>query len=327
MRAWLLDRMEGIAALRLGEVPDPAPADGEVIVDVMLAALNPADRYLSEGQYPARPTLPHILGRDGIGTVTAVGAGVKDLKVNDQRIFLRGDAGVTRPGTFAQRVAVPQEWLVTAPSSWTDEQAAGATLVYITAYQALTQWGDLPPASVVLVSGASGGVGVATTQLASAMGHTVVGLSRSATKSETLKKLGATVTLDPGAPDWPTQLKKELAGRKVDLAVDNIGGQGFAQIIETMGNQGRVSVVGQLAGPVPRFNTASLFFRRLRIGGVAIASYSNAESRAAWEKTVRLLATTDAKPVVDHVFEFDQLPAAFERLAHGPMGKVLLKVK
>jgi NADPH2:quinone reductase len=326
MRAWLLDRMEGLAALRIGEAADPVPAAGEVVVDVELAALNPADRYLAEGQYPGKPKMPHILGRDGIGTVTAVGAGVTNVCVGDRRIFLRGDAGVNRPGTFAQRVAVPVEWLVDVPTGWSDEQAAGAALVYVTAYQALTQWGELPP-SVVLVSGASCGVGVATTQLASAMGHTVVALSRSAAKSEKLKNLGATITLDPNEPDWPAKLKKQLDKRRVDLAVDNIGGPAFTQIIETLGNNGRVSVVGRLAGVVPEFNTASLIFRRVRIGGVAIATYTNAENRAAWGEIVKVLAAANARPVVDRIFEFQELPAAFARLSEGPMGKVLLKVK
>src|SRR5665213_3368177 len=151
MRAWLLDRMEGLTALRLGEAADPIPEAGEVVVEVELAALNPADRYLAEGQYPAKPKMPHILGRDGIGTVTAVGPGVTNLQVGNRRIFLRGDAGVSRPGTFAQRVAVPEEWLVEVPAGWSDQQAAGATLVYVTAYQALMQWGALPTASVVVV--------------------------------------------------------------------------------------------------------------------------------------------------------------------------------
>jgi NADPH2:quinone reductase len=326
MRAWLLDRMEGLSALRLGETADPIPAAGEVVVDIELAALNPADRYLAEAQYPGKPKMPHILGRDGIGTVTAIGPGVTNLRGGDRRIFLRGETGVTRAGTFAQRVAVLADWLVDVPNGWDDTEAAGAALVYLTAYQALTQWGELPP-SVVLVSGASGGVGVATTQLASAVGHTVVALSRSEQKSAHLRQLGATITLDPNTPDWPAQLKKQLAGRRVDLAVDNIGGPTFTQIVETLGNHGRVSAVGRLAGPVPEFNTASLFFRRLKIGGVAVGSYTNTESRAAWANIVKILAAANAKPVVDRIFDFEQLPAAFERLSQGPMGKVILRVK
>jgi len=119
-------------------------------------------------------------------------------------------------------------------------------------------------------------------------------------------------------------LKERLAGRRVDLAIDNIGGPLFNQVIETMGNNGRISVVGRLAGPVPDFNTASLFFRRLRIGGVAVGTYTNSEARAAWGDVVKLLARGGKKPVVDRVFGFGELVEAFERLREGPMGKVLI---
>jgi NADPH2:quinone reductase len=325
MRAWLLDSYDGLSALRLADIPDPKPAAGEVVIEVEYAALNPADRYLSEGLYPARPPLPHILGRDAIGTVVEIGGGVQDLRAGDRRIILRSDVGVSRAGTFAQRVAVPVQSLIHIPEGWNDQQAAGATLVYLTAYQALTQWGEMP-ASVVLITGASGGVGVATIQLARAMGHTVVALSRSPQKRKQLRELGATLTLDPQDSQWPAQLKQQLGERRVDLVVDNIGGPLLPQVIETLGNHGKVSVVGRLAGPVPEFNTASLFFRRLKIGGVAVGAYSNAESRAAWLAVVSLLRGINARPLVDRVFQLEQLPAAFARLAEGPMGKVLIGV-
>jgi NADPH2:quinone reductase len=326
MRAWLLDRFDGLSALRLADVPDPKAAAGEVVMEIEYAALNPADRYLSEGQYPARPPLPHILGRDAIGTIVEVGGGVQDLRIGDRRIILRGDVGVSRAGTFAQRVAVPVQSLVHVPEGWNDQEAAGATLVYLTAYQALTQWGEMP-ASVVLITGASGGVGVATTQLARAMGHTIAALSRSEEKQQRLRDLGATITLDPHDPQWPGLLKQQLGERRVDLAVDNIAGPLFSQVIDTLGSNGKVSVVGRLAGPVPQFNTASLFFRRIKIGGVAVGAYSNAESRAAWLAVVALMRGVREKPLVDRVFPFDNLPAAFARLAEGPMGKVLIAVK
>jgi len=248
---------------------------------------------------------------------------------------------------------VPLQNLVEVPPGWTDEEAAGATLVYITAYQALTMWGcseGQSPKSkvqgpkskasgagvgngqpeVVLVTGASGGVGVASIQLASAMGHTVLALSRSAEKQKRLVQLGAAAAFDPQKPAWRKEVKDWLAANRRDeprvtLAIDNIGGHLFPQLIETLGDLGRVSVVGRLAGPVPNFNTASLLFRRIRIGGVAIGAYSPQESRSAWQEVMRLLSRSGARPIVDSVFPFDQLPQAFERLANGPMGKVLLK--
>ncbi len=190
MKAWLLQSLGGLEALQLAEVSDPVPMAGEVVLDVHYAALNPADRYLSEGQYPARPSIPHILGRDGYGTVVALGPGVNDVKIGARRTILRGEAGVSRAGTFAQKVAVPIESLVEAPDGWSEPEAASAALVYVTAFQALTQWGELHP-SVVLVTGASGGVGAASLQLGHALGHTMVALSRGSSKHDKLKAAGA----------------------------------------------------------------------------------------------------------------------------------------
>ncbi len=326
MKAWLLDELSGLGRLRLSDAADPIPAAGEVVLQVHYAALNPADRYLAEGQYPARPALPHVLGRDGFGTVIAVGPGVRDVRVGDRKTVLRGEVGVSRWGTLAEKVAVPAESLVEAPADWTEQQAASAALVYITAHQALTQWGELSPC-VVLVSGASGGVGVASLQLGSAAGHTMIALSRGTSKREQLKSLGAAAVFDPTESGWRKQLKEFLQGRRVDLAIDNIGGALFSEMVETLGEWGKISVVGRLAGPVPQFNTASLLFRRLRIGGVAVGTYTNAESRAAWQSIVTALQRVKARPVIDRVFPLAELPAAFARLAEGPMGKVVVEVR
>jgi NADPH2:quinone reductase len=188
-------------------------------------------------------------------------------------------------------------------------------------------WGPLPPSAVVLVTGASGGVGVAAVQLAAAMGYKVVALSRSPEKCRRLEQIGASVTFNPEDPKWSLTLKTTLEPRRVDLAIDNIGGKLLPQVITTLGELGRVSLVGRLAGPVPSFNTATLFFRRIRLGGMAVSACTNAESRAAWQEILNLLARTGARPQVDKIFPLDQLPQAFARLAQGPMGKVLLAVR
>jgi len=325
MKAWLLDEMRGLDAMRLADTPDPQPSPDEAVLQVYYAALNPADRYLSEGLYPAKPAMPHILGRDGVGTVIATGPAATGLRVGDKRLVLRGETGVNRRGTFAQLVAVSADSLAPVPSGWSDQQAACGSLVYLTAHQALTMWGPLEGA-VVLISGASGGVGVAAIQLALALGHRPIALSRSARKRDQLLKLGAVAAFDPADRNWRSDLKDLLAPRRVDLAIDNIGGTLFPELIDTLGEHGKVSIVGRLAGPVPEFNTSSLLFRRIRIGGVAVGAYTAAEASATWTQIVRLLDQTNARPLVDSIFPFDQLPQAFARLAEGPMGKVLLAI-
>jgi NADPH2:quinone reductase len=330
MKAWLLDKIgDGVEKLHISDIADPIPAPGEVVLRNLFAGLNPADRYLAEKLYPAKPTLPHILGRDGIGIVEAIGDGVEGIERGEKLLIVRSEVGVNRPGTLAERTAVPAESLVKPAPGWSDEESAGAALVYLTAYQALTQWNtpgaELPP-SLILITGASGGVGVATVHLAKAMGHTVVGLSRDANKSQRLLELGADAVFDPQEPDWRKKMQTQLGGRRVDLAVDNVGGPLLNQVIDSLGYGGRVSCVGRLAGPTPEFNSASLFFRRAKLGGVHVGSYTADESQSVWKLVIDLMDKAGGRPLVDSVHEFDALPAAFERLKHGPMGKVLVRV-
>ncbi len=329
MKAWLWDGVAGIDHMYLAEVADPSPQDGEVLLEVHYAALNPADRYLAERRYPypVNPPLPHVLGRDGVGTVIHVGKGVKDVRVGDRRAILRGDVGVFRWGSFAEQVSMQAVNLVEIPTGWTEEESSCATLVYMAAYRALTMWEPLKPNSVVLVTGASGGVGVAAVQLAAAMGHTVIALSRSEEKQQRLKELGATFTFNPDDPGWSAEAKTVLESRGVNLAVDNIGGTLLPKVIETMGELGRISLVGELGGPVPNFYTGTLFSRRLRIGAMAVGYYTPEEGHTAWKDLLAIMARTGARPLVDHVFSFEELPKAFERLSEGPMGKVLIRVK
>lgn len=330
MRAWLMDAFNGVEKLRLAEVPDPQPGPGHVLLRLKFAALNPADAFLAQNMYPAKPALPHILGRDGVGEVIAVGSGVSNVKPGDTVGILRCDVGVEVWGTLAEKVVVPAASVAPPPEGWTLEQTAGAPLVYLTAWQALTQWSD-PPApppagSVLLVTGASGGVGTASVELGKALGLTIVALSRSAEKGAKLHAMGVQHVFDPNAPDMRKAVMTAIAPKKVDLVVDNVGGALFNQVIAMLGYGGRISVVGRSGGEVPSFNTASLFFRRNRIGGVAVSDYTPEQAQTAWKEITRLLNSTGQKPVIDHVFDFEQVREAFARLAEGPMGKVLIRV-
>jgi NADPH2:quinone reductase len=330
MRAWFLDSYNGVDNLRLSETPDPHPGPNQVSLRVRFAALNPADAFLAQAMYPAKPAFPHILGRDGVGEVVAVGPGVSNVKPGDTVGILRCDCGVEAWGTLAEKVLVDARSIAPLPTGWTLEQTAGAPLVYLTAWQALTQWSDppAPPAagSVLLVTGASGGVGTATVQLGKSMGLTVVGLSRSAEKAAKLKTLGADFAFDPADPNLRKVVMAAIAPKKVDIVVDNIGGALFNQIIAMLGYGGRISVVGRSGGEVPNFNTATLFFRRNRIGGVNVSDFPAEEAQAAWKEITARLNATGQKPVVDQVFAFEDVKQAFARLAEGPMGKVLVKV-
>jgi len=330
MRAWFMDAYDGVDRLRLGETEDPVPGANQILLGVQFAALNPADAFLSQAMYPAKPKLPHILGRDGAGEVLAVGAGVSNVRPGDTAGILRCDVGVDSWGTLAEKVVVWSDSVIRPPQGWSLEETAAAPLVYLTAWQALTQWSDPPaplaPGAVLLVTGASGGVGTATVQLGKSMGLKVVALSRSAEKGARLKDLGADFVFNPTDPDVRKLVMSAIAPHKVDIAVDNIGGALFNQVIAMLGHGGRISVVGRSGGEVPEFNTATLFFRRNRIGGVAVSDFTAAGAQAAWTQIIERLNAGGQKPVIDKIFAFEDVKRAFARLAVGPMGKVLVRV-
>lgn len=330
MRAWLMDSYKGVENLRLGEVKDPEPGPGQVLVRVILAALNPADAFLAQAMYPVKPPLPHILGRDGVGDVIAVGPGVDQALIGKTVGILRSSVGVEDWGTLAEKVVVSEADIVQVPQGWSLEEMAGGPLVFLTAWQALTQWTDPPSlpraGSVLLATGASGGVGVATVLLGKSMDLNVVALSRSPEKGARLKELGADFVFQPDDPNLHKGVLSAIAPKRVDLAVDSVGGALFNSVIALLGRRGCISVVGRSAGPVPEFNTATLFFRRNRIGGVAVGDYTSEEAQAVWKHIVGRLNAIGKRPVVDAVFRFADVKAAFARLAQGPMGKVLVRV-
>jgi NADPH2:quinone reductase len=329
MRAWLLDSFDGVEKLRLAETPDPKPGPGEALLRMRFAALNPADAFLAKAQYPAKPPLPHVLGRDGVGDVVAVGSGVNKIGVGDTVGILRCDVGVETWGTLAEKSVVPAASLAKIPDGWTLEEMAGAPLTFLTSWQALTQWSDPPappsPGSTLLITGASGGVGVASVLLGKSMGLTVVALSRSAEKAATLKNLGADYVFDTSDANLRKNVLAAIAPKKIDLAIDNVAGPLFNQIIAMLGYGGRISVVGRSGGPVPQFNTGTLFFRRNRVGGVAVADYTPESAQQTWKDIVARLAAIGKRPVIDKVYPFDEVQQAFARLSQGPMGKVLVR--
>src|SRR5437867_6538264 len=126
MRAWMMDAYTGVDQLRLAEVADPRPGAGQVLLRVRFAAINPADAFLAQALYPARPPLPHILGRDGVGEVLAVGSGVANAQVGETVGILRGSTGVETWGTLAEKAVVPSGSIVPVPQGWSLGQMAGA---------------------------------------------------------------------------------------------------------------------------------------------------------------------------------------------------------
>ncbi|HOV60731.1 MAG TPA: zinc-binding dehydrogenase [Candidatus Hydrogenedentes bacterium] len=324
MRAWRFHEPGDIRNLVLEEVPDPEVGPDESLVRVETAALNPADRYLVQGQYPRAGKPPFTPGRDGAGVVVKPGNSGR-FKEGDRVCVLGGLTGISSPGLLAEYCAVPDAWLAPVPDGWTMEEAAAGPLTLLTAWRALRVRGELRSGETVLVTGASGGVGSAAVMLASGLGARVLALSRDPAKRNTLVSLGAAVALDAAAPDIEKQVKS-VAPEGISLVVENLGGLWLDRCLRMVAPHGRVMVVGLLAGLTAEVTIGLLIHKNLRVEGLSVSAYAPEEAGHAWREITDLLAKTGRKPVIDRVFDFESVQAAFDRLADGPLGKVVIRV-
>lgn len=324
MRAWKFDEFGTLENLRMVDAPVPEPKDGEALVKLEFAALNPADYFLIQGKYPRPGKPPFSVGRDGCGIVERGGG---RFEKGDRVVVLRSDIGVTRDGTLAEYVTVPEESLAAAPEDWTPEEAAAAALVHLTAWRALVIQGEVDAAKTVLVTGASGGVGTAAVQQAKALGARVVALSRSEEKRKALESIGADVTIDSDAEDLEKRVKTALDGGRVDVVVENLAGPFLQKSINLLSERGRVMIIGLLAGLKSEFVVGTVIFKQARIEGVQVGAYAPAESQEAWARIVETLDKANMRPIVDRVFPMGEVHDAFSHLRSGPLGKVLIDVR
>ncbi len=325
MRAWRFHEFGEINKYRLEDVPTPKPGPGEILLRVRYAALNPADRLLIEGRYPGAGQLPLTVGRDGAGIIAGVSSGSR-FNAGDAGVVLRSEIGITRQGTLADFVVVPEDCLARIPAGWSLEEAAAAPLVYLTAWKALVIQGGLHSGETVLVTGASGGVGIAAIQLGKALGARIIALSRDPDKRARLAAIGADAVLDDSAADLASQIGRACGGAGPDIVIEHLGGKRLAEHMVMVNMNGRIMVVGLLAGPVAEVNLGMLLFKQVRIEGVHVGKFAPAEAQAAWTKVVATLDAARVRPVIDKVFSMDQVQEAFARLAGGHLGKVLVEV-
>lgn len=321
MRSWRFHEFGKIENLKIDEVPVPEPGPGEALVRLQYAALNPADKFLVMGQYPKPGKPPFSVGRDGAGVIEK-SAG--RFKKGDAVILLRSEIGITRDGTLADYVAVPEESLAPLPRGWKPEEGAAGPLVCLTAWQALVDEGLIEPGKVVLVTGASGGVGTAAVMLAKGLGAKVIALSRSEAKQKRLLELGADLTFSTDDSNIVKTVTEALGGGRADIVVENLAGPFLQKSINMTGRKGRICIMGLLAGISSNIVIGTFMFKRIHLVGIAVGDYSPADAQERWAEIVETLDRAGQRPLVDRCFKFEQVQEAFEYLGRGPMGKVLI---
>ena len=228
--------------------------------------------------------------------------------------------------TLCQQQWIAAENLARKPVSWSEAEAAAAPLVYQTAWKALFDLGALQAGQSVVVTGASGGVGLACVQLANAFGATVVALSRSEEKRKHLCEAGAQHTFSPEDPHLKDRIFDAIGTKGVSLVVENVGGQSLATSIHLLGVHGRVSVVGILAGVEAVIPIPALMFKRASIHGVLVTDDSPEEAQNSWRQIVGLMDRERVRPIVCSKYPLEAAATAFEKLKGDVFGKVVVEI-
>lgn len=310
------------------ELPDPEPGPGEVRVDLVAAALNRRDWWIRRG---GKVSLPQVLGSDGAGIVSAVGAGVEGVATGDEVVInpsldwgedeeAPGPTfrilGVPDQGTYAERVVVGAHQLRPRPPRLTWAESAALPLAGLTAWRATVTHAQAGPGRTILVPGAGGGVATFVIQIARALGARVLVTTSSEEKLERARALGAeggALYTDPG---WPERIGP------VDAVVDSVGAAAWPGALACLKRGGRLVNFADTTGDRGEVDITRLYFEYQRIQGTTMGSPREFDALLAH------VAGASWRPVVDSVFPLADAAGAHERLdAPDRFGKVVLAVR
>ena len=335
MKAWLLQDF-GLDNLVLDQTPTPEPKAGELLVKVGAVSLNFRDKAIVDGIYePHKVPKPLIPVSDAAGTVVAVGEGVSRFKVGDRvnsHLYSRwidGPPGPDEPeycfgsplpGGLAEYMIIHEESAVGAPQNMSDEEASTLPIAALTAWYALVDYGQIKPGETVLVQG-TGGVSIFAVQLATALGAKVIVTSSRDENLQAAKKLGAVAGVNYKThPKWEEEVLKLTDGKGVDLLLDVAGGNGLNQSIAATKAAGKIAQIGFLTGQTTELSLMPLIFRQTTLRGIAVAP------RSSFDRMNAFLNENQIRPVIDKVYSFEDARQAYEHLAKGAFGKVVINV-
>jgi NADPH:quinone reductase len=245
MRALICDAFGPLESLRLGEMADPMPAPGEVLIDIACAGASFADALVIQGKHVARPPFPFVPGGEAAGVITDVGAGVTRWQAGDRVV-----AFASR-GAFADRIAVAQSRVFVLPSKITFEAGAASLTSYGTALHALADRADLRAGETLLVLGAAGSTGLAAIEIGRLLGARVIAAASSAEKRAMAIGKGAAVALDYAGDGFREQLR-DIAPEGVDVVFDPVGGTSAEIVPRALRRRGRHLLIGFASGDFPR---------------------------------------------------------------------------
>ncbi len=331
MKALVLNELE--ASLNLEERPDLLPEKGQVVIKLEAAALNRRDYWITRGMYPGIK-LPAVLGSDGTGTVTDLGADVspdwrgQSVVINPGWFWGASNEfqsekfqilGMPIDGTFAQQVAVPVEYVHRRPTHLDATHAAALPLAGVTGFRALFTQAKLKAGENVLVTGAGGGVATFLIQFAAAAGANVYVTSSSRQKIDNAIQLGAKSGFDYQKDGWSKQLVAETG--PMNVIIDSAGGKGYADLLNIGAPGARIVNYGATAGPPEKVDFFKLFWKQLHLIGTTMGS---PEDFAAMLKFVE---QHKIQPVIDSVTPLGDGNEALKKMgSSSQIGKLVLEI-
>lgn len=262
MRAVVVRQFGDPKLLKVEEVPTPRPGDGEALVEVKAAGINPSDVKNVRGVMHGT-TLPRIPGRDFAGTVV----GGPEEVVGREVWGTGGDIGFTRDGSHAQYIVLPLAALTPKPTKLSMDAAGSAGVVFVTAWSAMVIAAGVSDGDRVLVIGATGGVGSAAVQIAKARGAMVIGAVRSDEDFRPARENGADEVINTGSGNLIDAVRAVTEGGGADVVFDTSGVM-FAESIEAAAMEGRISVIVAPVDGKSTFSLRSLYRKELRVRGV-----------------------------------------------------------
>ncbi len=307
----------------LVDLPVPEPGPGEVRVRVRAAGVNFPDLLMTRGGYQLKPDLPFVPGLEFAGEVDAIGAGVEGWAIGDAVV------GGNRFGAMAEYCTVPARALRRKPAALSMEQAAAYGVAYLTAYVALVRCGRVAAGDWVLVHGAAGGVGLATVDLARALGARVIAAASSAAKRAAIAEISAPDAVIAADPGFREAVKALTGGRGADVIFDPVGGDVFDESTRCIAFDGRLLVVGFASGRIPEVSVNMPLIKGFSVVGVRAGEYG----RRFPERGAENLAAIDAlaaegriRPHVHAVLDLADWRDGFAMLERREaVGKVILK--
>ena len=325
MKALLCDAYGEPDTLRFADIPVPQPARGQVRIAVYRIALNFPDLLMVQGKYQLKPPFPFSPGTEGSGVVDAIGEGVTGFKLGDRVIGRMGHGG------FAEYVCVPANRVMAMPENMSFDEASGFAAGYGTTYHALVERGNLRAGEVLLVLGASGGVGLTAVELGKRMGATVIAAGSSDEKLAVAREYGADYLLNYSRESIRERVKEITGGEGADVVYDPVGGDLADQALKSIAWGARYLIIGFAAGRIPDIPANRCLIKGASAVGVLWGGQAERNPAAANEVYRRLLdmyRQGQLKPKVSAVVPFAQTREAIASLAHRTIvGRVVVSLR